>query len=658
MLNNEYYIWGAGTYGERLIEFMKDDLTFKAVIDNDPAKQGTTFHGLPVISYDEAKKDLPRVKIVIAINIPSKAQALLLSEGFVKDKDFFVIHSFIPRYFWSKDRTLVIKAADIAATTICTMKCEGCFTLIPIVKKRSNLNTESILGDIDLLFAHIDRVMNVNFCVGESLLNEDIPYIVNQVYEKYRDRYSCLSVQTNGTVMPADNALQSISKAKALVVIANYPESTAATKKLIEKCDEFDVSWFYNSGGGSREKWLDMGDPHILREDDPQKLRELFARCWQPGMALYNGHLYICASQAWSHLVAEVGTLEPGDAFDLRQPKTESSQEELYKVISRQPPERGYLSHCARCNGAMKPLVVKKSDNSVRISAGMSDSARYELLKDKIIIAPLLDNARLTRINTDDYDALERIGKSGAFKILRKIGEDFGVFKEGYTTQDLDVEFRFSKRNLQESIHAHNQQGIFVNYAEMLTTLDAVIGNAVGIEAHNERYNNPRSQLDAFYVFISAFCNDEYIIPVLLKVKTYSDETTPVLYVALSLREIKRSRILGHTPDTKGIKSYPSPTSFDTTLSDLLSNVNTEDKNLLKYIPDGFLDNMQKEAKQIALKKTADYIDRKNKQRYSTTTDSTDESGFVNEREISYTKDEYSLVFVFRKKKEGTDDTI
>ena len=358
MLNNEYFLWGAGTYGKRIIEFMKNDLTFKAVIDNDLKKQGTIFCSVPVISYEEAKGVLPGVKIVIALNVPTEVRDLLIAAGFVENKDFFVIHDFIPRYYWKKNKSLVIKSVDIPATTICNMKCEACQTFIPIGVTHRHMSAKSIMSDIDLMFTHIDSVMNFNFCVGESLLNKELPDICSYIYENFAKRYGWVLIQTNGTIKPEDDIMQRFSESKTLFGFSNYPENIKSINKLIEKCNKHNIGWYFNRAG-DRKLWYDVGDPRIENEMSHDKLRELCTRCWKPGMAIVNQWLYICAEQAWSHLVAEVGTLNPGDAFDLNQPMTDTTREELYKIISRQPPEAGYISHCKRCNSVMTPYVIK-----------------------------------------------------------------------------------------------------------------------------------------------------------------------------------------------------------------------------------------------------------------------------------------------------------
>ena len=357
MLNSEYFLWGAGTYGARLIEDMKNDVSFKAVIDNNPYKHGAVFHGLPVIEYNKIKGDLLKAKIVVALAVPTEVRDFLLSEGYIENVDFYLIHSFLPRFFWEKDKSIVIKSADIVATTLCNMKCNGCQAFIPLARNPKHMDFESIMHNVDLLFKHVDAVQIINFCVGESLLNKNLVEICEYINVEYADRYNYMLIQTNGSIIPNDEIFQHFSNLNVLFCLSNYSECSKTREQFIEKCILFNNQYYANSSG-SRELWYDFGDPRVVRETEPDKLRQLYARCWQPGMALVDGSLYICVAQAWSHIVAEAGTLEPGDGFDLRQPKTDASREELYKKLLRQPSEAGYVSHCARCNSTMAPLKI------------------------------------------------------------------------------------------------------------------------------------------------------------------------------------------------------------------------------------------------------------------------------------------------------------
>ena len=358
MLHKDFYVWGAGLYGGRLIEFMKEDLTFKAVIDTDVSKCGSVFHGIPIVSYAGVERDLRTSIIVIAINLPTEVRSFLLKEGYIENENFFVIHDFVSWYYWNKKKALVTKTIDIACTTKCNMRCMACQTFIPFSENPIHMSQDRVIGDVDLIFKYIDCTINFNFAIGENLLNDELPEICYKIREQYVGRYRFLSVQTNGTIVPKDDAMLRFSQAEVVLGIANYPENVETTKKLVEKCDKYNVSWYYNRAGGNREYWFNYGDPGIIKDTDSVRLREQYKKCWKPGVGYCDKHLYLCEAQAWSHLVAKTGTLEPGEAFDLRQPKTEASRSELYRLLMKQT-KNGYISHCMRCNSVMTSYLPK-----------------------------------------------------------------------------------------------------------------------------------------------------------------------------------------------------------------------------------------------------------------------------------------------------------
>ena len=247
-----------------------------------------------------------------------------------------------------------------------------------------------------------------------------------------------------------------------------------------------------------------------------------------------------------------------------------------------------------------------------KISMGLDDAARYQILKDRSLTAAKVNPRELGENSTEQLEQLAKANKSVAFRLLKKIGEEFGVFRD-YKTEAFNLEFAFSKRNLLESVNKQGKR--YDNYALMLTQMKAIIENAVGIETHNRRYGD-EGQIKQTYVFVSAMQTSENIVPILLEVRAFNDGTKSTLRIAVSMSEIKRSRVMGHTlEDARPNQSYP--TGFAVRIADLFANVNSRDVRLLKYIPDGFLNEAQRDGKQAALQEQAAYDSRKKAQRDS-----------------------------------------
>jgi len=355
MLNNEYYLWGAGTYGARVIEFMRKDLVFKAVIDSDLNKQGKMFCGIPTISYEEAKVFLPKDKIVIAASIPRYVRKFLADAGYIQNQDFYTLFQFIPRYYWEKNK-LAVQNINIVATTKCNMHCDGCQSYQHISKRNIHFDEEKVINDFNFFFKYIDFVINIPICCGESLLNaEAVAKTCSYVYKNFSGRYHTLSVVTNGSIIPDDELMRSFAESKTEFSISNYPKHTRSREMLIEKCTKFNVPYLSNTTC-EVNNWHDLGNPHILAIDNPSQLKD---GCWTVAQGLHDGWLYMCSAQMFAQEVAGIGEISPGDAFDLRKPVSKKTREELYKVISAQP-EAGFISHCRRCNGVLTPLTVSR----------------------------------------------------------------------------------------------------------------------------------------------------------------------------------------------------------------------------------------------------------------------------------------------------------
>ena len=251
-------------------------------------------------------------------------------------------------------------------------------------------------------------------------------------------------------------------------------------------------------------------------------------------------------------------------------------------------------------------ITSQEDSEHKKIAPGMSDNERYELLKDRLLVAPRYDH---TKLKGTDLAELGTLRRSDAEKLLRKLGEEFNVFKS-YANKDLSIEFTFSRSNLNESVH--KQKGRYDNYAKMMTVFDQVVENAVGIEAHRERYSNPGSQLNQMYVLVGAFKTQTGLVPVLMEVKEFKDETGNVLYLTVSMHEIKEADIVAHTrPPRRGERTSYAPSASEYRIADIFTSVNTEDGDMLKYIPDGFLNRNQLAAKEEAVAKTEQYIFRK-----------------------------------------------
>ena len=238
----------------------------------------------------------------------------------------------------------------------------------------------------------------------------------------------------------------------------------------------------------------------------------------------------------------------------------------------------------------------------------MDERQRAQILRNERIKLSSYDSKNA--LSPDDVASLEKSVKRNAFKILRELGTKFNVYKN-YTNENIELDFDYSKSGLKESID--KQGNITTNYtdfAKMLTVFDDVIRNAVPIEVHTDKYvgtkrENPDLKYD--YVLLSAFTDDNYIVPVELHIKEYKESyrINNKLYVSITLGKIKieDNIITGSLLKNNNKVANSVPLSSEVSIPELVSEVNEKLGNFYKYLPDELLSETQLKYKKIAAEK-------------------------------------------------------
>ena len=238
----------------------------------------------------------------------------------------------------------------------------------------------------------------------------------------------------------------------------------------------------------------------------------------------------------------------------------------------------------------------------------MDERQRAQILRNERIKLSSYDSKNA--LSPDDVASLENSVKRNAFKILRELGTKFNVYKN-YTNENIELDFDYSKSGLKESID--KQGNITTNYtdfAKMLTVFDDVIRNAVPIEVHTDKYvgtkrENPDLKYD--YVLLSAFTDDNYIVPVELHIKEYKESyrINNKLYVSITLGKIKieDNIITGSLLKNNNKVANSVPLSSEVSIPQLVSEVNEKLGNFYKYLPDELLSETQLKYKKIAAEK-------------------------------------------------------
>ena len=187
--------------------------------------------------------------------------------------------------------------------------------------------------------------------------------------------------------------------------------------------------------------------------------------------------------------------------------------------------------------------AVEKGDTAAldkenkKITVGMTDTERTEILKNKTLTVPIYEGQADAQIQQNQADL-----NSEEIKLVKnaivKIGEEFNVLKK-YDISDVSTEIYLSKGNLRESV---TKKANATQIAKLMPILNEALKNAVGVETHVNRYfydNNTTT----FSNLISGYIENEYFIPIRFGLKQLTSGKT-VLYVLVDQAKIKEAEVL------------------------------------------------------------------------------------------------------------------
>ena len=251
------------------------------------------------------------------------------------------------------------------------------------------------------------------------------------------------------------------------------------------------------------------------------------------------------------------------------------------------------------------PLDRRTSGDGVQysISEGMTDYQRYNELKDRTISVQTDPGHKGFENEIRSLEQLENKAKSKAEAVIYPLAQKLGILNRPLTTPELDIEFTYSKGNgLKESISQQLKYGgSYADFAKALLNLDTILKNAVLIEQHPDKYKGTVRENDNLIntsVLLGLFADGDTLIPVQMEIKKTAD-TGGHLYMTVALTKIEAD-VMGATPNQNGQARLLLPAS-NYKIADVFAAVNPSDKNFLKYVPDGFLNDAQKTAKTEAL---------------------------------------------------------
>ena len=257
-----------------------------------------------------------------------------------------------------------------------------------------------------------------------------------------------------------------------------------------------------------------------------------------------------------------------------------------------------------------------ESDSKTKITAEMTDSERAGVLRNRTLTVPVYQgqaDSVIEDVKRNYENEKKRFGK----KAVVEIAEKLGIIGESINFDDVDVQIELSKSNLKESVVKEADP---TQVAKLLPILSQTAEKSVVVERHKNRYyyDNDTEYVDNL---IGAYIDGKDLVPVRFGLK-HSRTGKTTLYVLIDQNKISLDK-LGKIKNDRGLqdassdltKSNSLPRSVDYSISQILSLVNTKD--LLRYIPDDFLNSEQIKGKRKAIAETQEYTNKKNDEKYA-----------------------------------------
>ena len=278
---------------------------------------------------------------------------------------------------------------------------------------------------------------------------------------------------------------------------------------------------------------------------------------------------------------------------------------------------------------------ASKGDIRYSIDSDMTEDERYRELRGKTVA--VTPEAKYTDEQLASIHTLEQLNakaKSKAEKVIRPLAESLGILNRSMKTPDVEIDFTFSKnKGLRESMSKQLRYGgTYADFAKALVNLDGILENAVLIEQHKDKYagtTRANNQLKSVSVLVGVFRDGDSLIPTQIEIKDTSN-AGGILYMTVTMTKIEAGVMAGASAQRR-TPPYVVPASEIETgvlgsgaqknwrgrslipissynLAEIFANVNPADGHFLKYVPDGFLNDAQKAAKQSAIREDANRI--------------------------------------------------
>ena len=143
---------------------------------------------------------------------------------------------------------------EVFVTTRCNLRCEKCSNLIPFLMIQEDNSISKVISNIELLLKYVKTIYRFKIHGGEVFLHPELPKLIH--YVRSNKKLFSIRLATNGSILPNNEILDSLSESKIVVQISDYEVSSDKIQKLKEVLDKHKIRYVHLKN----QSWRDMGD--------------------------------------------------------------------------------------------------------------------------------------------------------------------------------------------------------------------------------------------------------------------------------------------------------------------------------------------------------------------------------------------------------------
>ena len=193
------------------------------------------------------------------------------------------------------DGFVVLKQFELILTNRCTLRCKKCAAGIQYFSKPRDLELDRIIKDYNRAIEIIDWVDRIVLIGGEPFLFSGLNLVIEAMMANTLtlEKTSGVTIITNGTIVPNQELLKTISKNKISVWISNYKNKSPKVGELIEQLRKEKIEFAIMNV----DRWSDV--IQLVQRDTIQDKQILLDRrktdCVTRCRTVANGRFYLCS---------------------------------------------------------------------------------------------------------------------------------------------------------------------------------------------------------------------------------------------------------------------------------------------------------------------------------------------------------------------------